>query len=373
MMCERALSRESHGKVIAEHQMVQQAIADSYAEYNMLRLLVLWTAWTIDNSSTPRGSSADRRVQVFVREGAARHRVPRHPHLRFARRHPPHTAPGDVGVGADAVHHGRARRGPQGDRRQERAAGLYEPHEGNWPTEFLPAEARGRRSRSSPTSSQRIPISLERVDAMERRTYADIVLSDVELPDIDALTDWVGDRLPGTGRFSLQRMGQEAGIANALYLIGRDGHQWVLRRPPAVKNDPSAANTVREWRILRCLEGTPVPHPTARLLCEDPDVIGATFMIMDLRRRLHAGVRAAAHRSPPTTRFATTSPWPTSTASSRWPRSTGSPAGSRDSASPTASSNGRSRAGPPSSTATAPATFPSSTSCATGSKRTDPT
>ena len=52
IMCERALSRQSHGKVIAEHQMVAEAIADSYAEINMLRLLVLWTAWTIDNSST---------------------------------------------------------------------------------------------------------------------------------------------------------------------------------------------------------------------------------------------------------------------------------------------------------------------------------
>src|SRR5437016_2104357 len=52
MMCERALSRESHGKVIADHQMVQEAIADSSAEINMLRLLVPWTAWTIDNSNT---------------------------------------------------------------------------------------------------------------------------------------------------------------------------------------------------------------------------------------------------------------------------------------------------------------------------------
>src|ERR1700752_220051 len=52
MMCERSLSRQSHGKVIADHQMVQSAIADSYAEINMLRLMVLWTAWTIDNSST---------------------------------------------------------------------------------------------------------------------------------------------------------------------------------------------------------------------------------------------------------------------------------------------------------------------------------
>jgi aminoglycoside phosphotransferase (APT) family kinase protein len=109
----------------------------------------------------------------------------------------------------------------------------------------------------------------------------DAELPDAELPNAGALAEWVGDRLPGTGPFSLQRLGQEVGIANALYLIGRDGHQWVLRRPPAVKNDPSAGNTVREWRILRCLEGTPVPHPTARLLCEDPEVIGATFMIMD--------------------------------------------------------------------------------------------
>ena len=52
MMCERALSRESHGKVIAEHQMVQERIADSYAAIRMLRLLVLETAWKIDNSST---------------------------------------------------------------------------------------------------------------------------------------------------------------------------------------------------------------------------------------------------------------------------------------------------------------------------------
>jgi alkylation response protein AidB-like acyl-CoA dehydrogenase len=52
MMCERALSRESHGKTIAEHQMVQEKIADSYAQIRMLRLFVLETAWKIDNSST---------------------------------------------------------------------------------------------------------------------------------------------------------------------------------------------------------------------------------------------------------------------------------------------------------------------------------
>jgi alkylation response protein AidB-like acyl-CoA dehydrogenase len=52
MMCERALSRESHGKIIGEHQMVQEKIADSYASIAMLRLFVLETAWKIDNTST---------------------------------------------------------------------------------------------------------------------------------------------------------------------------------------------------------------------------------------------------------------------------------------------------------------------------------
>src|SRR5437764_1091870 len=51
MMCERALSRESHGSLIAEHQMVQEKIAESYAAIKMLRLFVLETAW---RSTRPR-------------------------------------------------------------------------------------------------------------------------------------------------------------------------------------------------------------------------------------------------------------------------------------------------------------------------------
>jgi len=48
MMCERALSRETQGGILAEKQMVQSDIADSYAELMQFRLLVLYTAWQID-------------------------------------------------------------------------------------------------------------------------------------------------------------------------------------------------------------------------------------------------------------------------------------------------------------------------------------
>jgi aminoglycoside phosphotransferase (APT) family kinase protein len=101
--------------------------------------------------------------------------------------------------------------------------------------------------------------------------------------DLAALDDWIGDRLPGDGiPLEGRRMGERTGLANALYLLRRGEHRWVLRRPPAVKNDPSASDTRREWRILRALEDTNVPHPAPRLFCEDPLVIGSTFMIMDV-------------------------------------------------------------------------------------------
>lgn len=111
----------------------------------------------------------------------------------------------------------------------------------------------------------------------------EIETAETGLIDIDRLDAWLGDRLPGRRhRLTAERLGATTGIANALFLLRRGEHRWVLRRPPSVKNDPSASDIVREWRILAALDGTPVPHPTPRLLCEDSEVIGAPFLVMDL-------------------------------------------------------------------------------------------
>jgi acyl-CoA dehydrogenase len=48
MMCERVLSREVQGGLLAEKQFVQGYIADSYAQLTQFRLLTLHTAWMID-------------------------------------------------------------------------------------------------------------------------------------------------------------------------------------------------------------------------------------------------------------------------------------------------------------------------------------
>lgn len=101
------------------------------------------------------------------------------------------------------------------------------------------------------------------------------------LLEVDKLDSWIGDRLPGQGvPMTSQRIGAATGIANALFRVSRGEHAWILRRPPAVKNDPSASNTLREWRILQALEGTAVPHPEPVLYCDDIEVLGTQFMLM---------------------------------------------------------------------------------------------
>ena len=50
LMCQRAAGRELYpGKILGERQMVQQMIAESRAEIDAARMLVLRTAWKIDN------------------------------------------------------------------------------------------------------------------------------------------------------------------------------------------------------------------------------------------------------------------------------------------------------------------------------------
>jgi acyl-CoA dehydrogenase len=48
MMCERVFSRTTQGSLLADKQMVQEKIADSWMEIEQFRLLVLRTAWRID-------------------------------------------------------------------------------------------------------------------------------------------------------------------------------------------------------------------------------------------------------------------------------------------------------------------------------------
>ncbi len=56
MMCERSLSRFTHGSLLSEKQTIQNWIADSMAEMNAARLMTLQAAWKMDKV----GASASR-------------------------------------------------------------------------------------------------------------------------------------------------------------------------------------------------------------------------------------------------------------------------------------------------------------------------
>jgi aminoglycoside phosphotransferase (APT) family kinase protein len=55
----------------------------------------------------------------------------------------------------------------------------------------------------------------------------------------------------------------------------------VLRRPPAVPPPGAEKGIMREARVLTALNRTDVPHPHCFGVCEDPDVIGMPFYVME--------------------------------------------------------------------------------------------
>ncbi len=58
IMCERAVSRSSHGKLLGQHQMIQDFIAISHTEIEAARLLTFQTAWKMDQQG-PSAARAD--------------------------------------------------------------------------------------------------------------------------------------------------------------------------------------------------------------------------------------------------------------------------------------------------------------------------
>ncbi|MEM9556961.1 MAG: phosphotransferase family protein [Acidobacteriota bacterium] len=75
-----------------------------------------------------------------------------------------------------------------------------------------------------------------------------------------------------------------SGYSNLTYLLRKGELEMVLRRPPFGNRVKSAHDMGREHRVLSALQGAYAPAPRPYLLCEDEDVLGAPFYIMERRR-----------------------------------------------------------------------------------------
>jgi aminoglycoside phosphotransferase (APT) family kinase protein len=103
-----------------------------------------------------------------------------------------------------------------------------------------------------------------------------------ELVPRDALKTFFGREAPQyAGDFTVERLGE--GQSCLTFMVAGDGWRVVLRRPPRGDLPPSAFDVRREYRVMRALRDadSAVPTPRPVLLCEDKDVIGSNFYLME--------------------------------------------------------------------------------------------
>jgi aminoglycoside phosphotransferase (APT) family kinase protein len=92
----------------------------------------------------------------------------------------------------------------------------------------------------------------------------------------------------GNGRLEVERIGE--GHSNITFLVRRADARVVLRRPPRPPLPPSAHDVLREARLLRALEGTPVRVPRVLAVGDDEGVLGVPFYVME---EVHGSVLAS--------------------------------------------------------------------------------
>jgi aminoglycoside phosphotransferase (APT) family kinase protein len=101
------------------------------------------------------------------------------------------------------------------------------------------------------------------------------------LIDVDRLGRWMDAQgLPGRGE-KLDVRAVSGGASNEIFELRRGGERLVLRRPPRQVPEGRNRTMLREARVLAALADSDVPHARFRGVCEDEDVLGACFYVMD--------------------------------------------------------------------------------------------
>ena len=99
--------------------------------------------------------------------------------------------------------------------------------------------------------------------------------------DSGALEDWISGQIGSdTQVSSITKF--DGGQSNPTYRVVTSAGDMVLRRKPFGKLLPSAHAVEREYRLIDALHPTGVPVAKPIALCEDAEVIGAPFYLMEM-------------------------------------------------------------------------------------------
>ncbi len=97
--------------------------------------------------------------------------------------------------------------------------------------------------------------------------------------DLDRLRDRLARHGLAEGPLAAEVI--HGGKSNLTYLVRDGGRRFVVRRPPLGHVLATAHDMGREYRVMTALRDTGVPVPRTYHLCEDPDVVGAPFYVME--------------------------------------------------------------------------------------------
>lgn len=98
--------------------------------------------------------------------------------------------------------------------------------------------------------------------------------------DPERLAAYLTGRIDGF-RGPLEIAQFKGGQSNPTYRLSAPSGRYVLRRKPPGKLLKSAHAVDREYRVIAALHEAGFPVPRPHLLCEDDDVAGTTFFVMD--------------------------------------------------------------------------------------------
>jgi aminoglycoside phosphotransferase (APT) family kinase protein len=100
-----------------------------------------------------------------------------------------------------------------------------------------------------------------------------------------ALAEWLRGKIDGVGRGILVEQ-FPSGHSNLTYLLLINGREYVLRRGPLGPVAPKAHDMAREFRVLQMLDPHFPEAPAVFHLCEDTQVLGSVFFLMERRHGL---------------------------------------------------------------------------------------
>jgi aminoglycoside phosphotransferase (APT) family kinase protein len=99
------------------------------------------------------------------------------------------------------------------------------------------------------------------------------------LVDEDALVAYLEAHLGDVDHYEIER--HQEGHSNETLFVTWGDRELVIRRPPPGETADTAHDVLREYRVTNAVAETNVPVPKPILACEDHDVIGSDFYVMD--------------------------------------------------------------------------------------------